>query len=112
MGYMRTKDKVKEYSQEEIDQLVVAQADDDSAWETPIHVQPIALPSLPLPTELAIRAAFMARLHRETNVEEWLVHIIQERLDFEESIYGDVKRELIQYPTREHEEHHRRTTQG
>jgi hypothetical protein len=109
---MRTKVKGKAYSQEEIDQLVVAQADDDAAWETPIHVQPIALSSLPLPTELASRAAFMARLHRETTVEDWLVHIIQERLDFEESIYGDVKRELIQDPTRAHEEHHRRMTQG
>ena len=30
--------KAEGLSEEEIDQLVIAQADDDSAWEEPIHV--------------------------------------------------------------------------
>jgi hypothetical protein len=88
---MRTK---KELSQEEIDQIVVAQADDDSAWEAPISVQHTMSTSLSLPAELASRAAFMAHLHRKINVEEWLIAIIQERLDIEETVYGEVKRDF------------------
>jgi hypothetical protein len=95
MGAMKKKEKVNASTQEEIDQRVVAQAADDYAWDPPIQVQPIALTSLLLPAEVASRAAFIAHLHRKATVEEWLVHIIQERLDFEEAIYGNVKRELI-----------------
>lgn len=84
----------KPETQEEIDQIVVAQADDNSAWEEPVLVKPTGFTSLSLPAELAARAAFVARLHRTDHVEEWLMHIIQERLDVEEKIYGEVKREL------------------
>ena len=90
-----TKHAKKPYSQEEIDHMVVAQVDDDSAWEPSILVQPTPPISVSLPGELAARAVFMARLHRTTSVEEWVVHIIQERLDMEESIYGEVKRDFI-----------------
>ncbi len=79
----------------EIDQLVIAQAEDDSAWESPIHVRQMTLTSLSLPAELAARIAFVARLHRNNNVEAWLLHVIQERLEVEERIYGEVRRELM-----------------
>jgi hypothetical protein len=94
MGNMKAKASEKVLSQEDIDQLVIAQAEDDDAWETPIQVQPPVLATLALPAELARRAAVMARLHRTTNVAQWLVQIIQERLDFEEAIYIDVKQDL------------------
>lgn len=80
--------------QEEIDWIVVAQADEETAWEDPIAVTPTVSSSVSLPAELAARAAFIARLYRTEHVEEWLVHIIEERLDMEEKIYSDVKREL------------------
>lgn len=89
---MKTTEQV---TQDEIDQLVVAEADDDSAWEAPIFVQPTTPNLVALPAELASRAAFVARLHRATSVEEWLLHIIRERLEMEESIYGEVKRDLM-----------------
>ena len=105
-----TKDAKRPYSQEEIDHIVVAQADDDSAWEPPIVVQPTSPTSIFLPAEIAARAAFIARLHQTTSVEEWLVHIIQERLDMEESIYGEVKRDLIPKFAKQQRKHRLKTT--
>ena len=53
----------------EIDELAIAQANDDSAWEDPIYVTRDHESSLTLPADLAKRAAFLARLHREQNLE-------------------------------------------
>lgn len=92
---MKTKEKSKKLqSQEEIDQIVTAQAYDNAAWEEAIVVQPTIFTSLSLPAELAARAAFIARLHRAEHVEEWLMRIIRERIEVEERIYSEVKREL------------------
>ena len=84
----------RKLSQEEIDKIVVAQADDDSAWGKPIYVRRKKSASLSIPAELAARAAFLARLHRQTNVAEWLTHIIQERVELEEAAFVGAKREL------------------
>ena len=48
-----------------------------------------------LPAELASRAAFFARLHREASLEEWLKRIIEERLNIEEAVFAESKRDLI-----------------
>jgi len=92
---MRTKRKAKVLSEEEIDKIVATQADDDSAWEKPIRVQRLKSASVSLPAELAARAAFFARLHRQANVEDWLRQIIQERMDLEEAAFVGAKRELV-----------------
>ncbi len=81
-------------SEAEIDQIVVSQADDDSAWEKPIHVRKGKPTTLSLPADLAARAAFLARLHRKTNLEEWLTHIIEERIELEEAAFVGAKRDL------------------
>jgi hypothetical protein len=79
---------------EEIDKIVVAQADDDSAWEEPIYVRRKKSVSLSIPAELAARVTFLARLHRQTSIDEWLGHIIQERVELEEAAFIRAKREL------------------
>ncbi|NUO78979.1 hypothetical protein HUU05_02805 [candidate division KSB1 bacterium] len=91
---MRNKHKDKILSERAIDKIVVAQADDDSAWEKPVRVRRAKPAALPLPSELAMRAAFFARLHRETNVNDWLKRIIRERIDLEEAAFAGLKREL------------------
>ena len=91
---MNAKGKAKILSEEEIDTIVVAQADDDSAWEKPIRVRKAKPTSLLLPSELATRAAFFARLHREVSVEDWLRRVIQERIDLEEAAFAELKRNL------------------
>jgi len=81
-------------SQEEIDQRVVSQADDESAWEKPVRVKKIRAAPLTLPGDLAARAAFLARLHREGRVDDWLARIIRERIELEEVAFVEAKRIL------------------
>jgi len=81
-------------SEEEIDKNVESQAEDDSAWERPVKVRRAKSTALSLPSELAARAAFLARLHREKNVEEWLSRIIKERVELEEVAFSEAKRAM------------------
>ncbi|MEZ4705648.1 MAG: hypothetical protein R3A44_00495 [Caldilineaceae bacterium] len=78
----------------EIDEFVIAEADDDSAWDEPINVAREEGALLTLPAGLATRAAFLARLHREEDLGAWLTKIIQERIELEEGAYLQAKREL------------------
>lgn len=97
MGHMNKKVKTdKSLAEQEIDQIVVEQANDDSAWGEPIHVHRDKLTALSIPSNLAARAAFLARLHRRKNVEEWLTHIIEERVELEEAAFAGVKRDLAE----------------
>ena len=82
-------------SEEEIDRQVIAHADDDSAWEKPVRVRKSKSSAVSLPAELASRAAFFARLHREASVEEWLKRIIEERINIEEAVFAESKRDLV-----------------
>jgi hypothetical protein len=93
MGYMSRKKKV--LTDEEIDELVVDQAGDETEWDKPVRVQRSESAAFSLSAELASRAAFFARLHRAANVEAWIEHIVQERLDLEEAAFAELKRELV-----------------
>lgn len=86
--------KLKKLAEEEIDEIVTAEADNDSAWERPIKVRRAKGPKVPLPSELAARAAFFARLHHETGLEEWVQRIVNERVDLEEAAFAQLKKEL------------------
>jgi hypothetical protein len=79
--------------QDLVDERVIAEADDESAWEAPIDVKR-RVTSLGLPANLAQRAAFLARLHREKGVDAWLERIIRERVELEERAFGEARREL------------------
>ena len=57
-------------------------------------MEPSKSTSLLLPAELAARARFFARLHRQASVDDWLRHVIQERMDLEEAAFTGLKREL------------------
>jgi hypothetical protein len=95
MGCMRTKNRAKKKpSEQEIDRIVAAQADEESAWEKPVRVRRTKSASLSIPGNLAARAAFLARLHRARNVEDWLKHIIQERIELEEAAFVGIKKDL------------------
>lgn len=81
-------------TEDEIDEIVAAQAEDDSAWEKPVRLRKAERASVPLSAELAARAAFFARLHRGMSMEDWVTGIIQERIDFEEAAFAELKRGL------------------
>lgn len=85
----------KKLSEEGIDKIVVKQADNDFAWEKPIHVRKTKPTSLSVPADIAARAAFLARLHKEKGVEKWLIHIIRERIEIEEAAFVEAKRDIV-----------------
>ncbi|MDY0039933.1 MAG: hypothetical protein RBS57_06440 [Desulforhabdus sp.] len=93
---MTEMDKVKRKrpSEQEIDRIVVEQADDDSVWEEPVRVRRYKAASLSFPGELIERASFLAKLHREKGAKEWLTRIIRERIELEELAFAQAKREL------------------
>ena len=90
----RKKSTKKRLSPKEIDEIVELQATDDSAWGRPIHVRVKKPAALSLPSKLAARAAFLARMHKEKNLEDWLARIIQERVELEESAFSEAKRAM------------------
>jgi len=90
---MKSKSK-KNLSEREIDQTVIAQADDDSAWEKPIRVRRTKPASVAIPADLAARAAFLARAHHAKNVQQWLAQIIRERVELEEAAFVGAKQDL------------------
>jgi len=81
-------------SEKEIDELVTAHADDDSAWEKPMQVSRSKGEAVSIPAEVASRAAFFARLHREPSLEHWIKKVIAERIDIEEAAFAHAKRDL------------------
>ena len=83
-------------SEQQIDELVIAQADDDSAWEEPIDVKIDGASTIELSRELVAKAAFFARLHKTSSVEEWIGNIIQERIEFEASAFSELKHTLYE----------------
>jgi hypothetical protein len=93
---MRTakKKKATSPSQEAIDRLVVSQSEDDSAWEAPLQVRRSKSTSLSIPGELAARAAFLARLHREAGLGKWVERIVRERVELEEFAFTEAKKRL------------------
>ena len=84
----------KELSESEIDDLVAAQADDQSAWSKPAHALRAKPASLSIPADLAARAAFLARLHRGKSLERYIARIVRERVELEELAFVEAKRQF------------------
>ena len=85
--------KASRSQQDLIDERVIAEAHDDSAWEAPIEVTRRGK-SVALSASLARRAAFLARLHREQNLDAWLERIVRERVELEERAFTDARRQM------------------
>lgn len=80
--------------QEEIDRVVISESDDNSAWETLVRVKRSRRAALSIPGELAARAAFLARLHREAGVDKWVERVVRERVELEELAFAQAKKKL------------------
>jgi len=86
--------KKAKFTENDIDRIVVSQADDDSAWEKPVRVRKAKSASVSIPAELAARATFLAQIHRTKSLEEWLTHVIEERIELEEAAFIGAKQDL------------------
>ncbi|MCI0421342.1 MAG: hypothetical protein L0312_19310 [Acidobacteria bacterium] len=93
------KKKVGQPSEREIDLEVEAAAGNPGSWEKPVRARRGKLASLSIPADLAARAAFLARLHREKHVDEWLARIIRERVEIEEDAFAEAKRTVVAHGT-------------
>ena len=92
---MNAKHEADNLSEKEIDDIVTAQADDETAWDDAISVHLQVPTIMSLPPEVAAQAAFFAQLHKKSSVEDWLRSIIQERIDFEEAAFAGLKQALL-----------------
>jgi hypothetical protein len=90
----KAKNRTTARDQEAIDALVVSHSEDESAWEAPLGVRRSKPASLSIPDDLAARAAFLPRLHREAGVDKWVERIVRERVELEESAFNQAKKEL------------------
>jgi hypothetical protein len=88
------KKKAITLDQEGIDRFVASQANDESAWETPVRVKRSKPASLLLPGELAARAAFLVKLHREAGIDQWVERVVRERVEIEEFAFRETKKKL------------------
>ena len=88
------KRKAVTLDQEGIDRAVVSQAGDESAWEDAVRVQRSRPAALSLPGELAARAAFLAKLHREAGIDQWVERVVRERVEIEEFAFKETKKRL------------------
>jgi hypothetical protein len=86
--------KPRKQTSREIDDLVISQAENDAAWESPVEVRRGKPGSFSIPPDLGERAAFLARMHHAPGVGEWLTRVIKERIEIEEVAYAAAKREL------------------
>jgi hypothetical protein len=95
LAIMKTLEKkTPSRSQESIDRRVISQSENDSAWEAPVLVKRAQPASLSIPGDLAVRAAFLARLHRATDLEGWVERVLHERVELEESAFSEAKKNL------------------
>ena len=93
-GRQRARESKPKLTQDQIDRQVVADANVDSAWQRAIVVRRPKSTSLSIPAELAARAMFLARLHREGKVDKWVERIVRERVEIEESAFTAAKKTL------------------
>jgi len=84
----------RQMTEGEIDSLVESQADDDSAWGKAVEVRRRGPAAFSIPAQFLSRAAFLAKLHRERKVEDWIAKMIKERVELEEIAFNEAKREM------------------
>jgi len=94
MSTRKKKKKTTVPDRDRVDRLVITQADDDFAWEAPIRVKRSKPASLSIPGELAARAAFLAKVHREGRVDDWVERVVRERVEIEELAFTEAKKRL------------------
>jgi hypothetical protein len=94
MNVAKKRKKIAKLDTHGVDRVAISRAAEDSAWEAPIRVKRSAPASLSISGELAARAAFLARLHRETGVDKWIERVVRERVELEELAFARAKMEL------------------
>lgn len=80
----------KRLTEEEIDKIVIAEADDMTKWEKPIMVKSAAVL---FSKSIIEKAKYLAKLHKARGYQMWLKQIVKERIKLEEKLLSDFKLE-------------------
>lgn len=88
---MKKKLRTQTLSENEIDALVEAQADDDRAWERWISVNPAHPVSIRLSEKTIASLKTLAKLKKEKGYQTLLKKWIDERLIYEQSILRQIR---------------------
>ena len=83
--------KRKKLTEEEIDELVVAEANDMTKWGKPVAVRPNVIR---FSTSVIEKAKYLAKLHKTSGYQTWLKQVVEERIKLEEELLSDIKRGL------------------
>jgi hypothetical protein len=94
MSLQKRNKKTPRLGQETIDRFVISQSKNDAAWEPPTRVERFKLAPLSIPGELAARAAFLAKLHREIGMDKWVERVVRKRVELEEPAFKEAKKNL------------------
>ena len=86
--------KKRKHTEEDIDAVVMKEADDLTRWEAPIHVKPSSVTSIPLSPATIRKAKYFARMHKLRGYRAWLKQIIEERIRIEETVLTKLRQEL------------------
>jgi len=78
----------KRLTEEEIDRIIINEADDKTKWRKPITVKPVLIRFSPSIIE---KAKHLAKLHRASDYQVWLKRIVEERIRLEEELLSDFK---------------------
>ena len=73
-------------TEEEIDEIVIRQADDPSAWGKFVHVRAMSVVPISLSPKLIEKAKAIARRRRMKGYQAWMQRVIQERIKQEASV--------------------------
>jgi hypothetical protein len=87
--------KKKKLSEEEIDEIVVREANDPSKWDGPIRVVPPTAIALKLSPHLIERAKRIAKRKRIGAYQDWLSKVVEERIVLEESRPRSIPRRVV-----------------
>jgi hypothetical protein len=78
---MATMKKAKsKLTEREIDEIVVRQAGDDSAWGKPVHAKAISVVPISLSPKLIEKAKAIARRRRMKGYQSWMQRVIRDRI--------------------------------
>lgn len=83
--------KKKKLTEENIDEIVIKEADDFTRWEEPVLVKSNFITSIRLSPETIRRAKYFAKVHKSRGYQTWLKQIIEERIRIEEEILSELK---------------------
>jgi len=81
----------KKLTEEDIDELVIAEANDMTKWGKPVAVRPTIIS---FSTSVIEKAKYLAKLHNTRGYQTWLKQIVEERIKLEEELLSDIKRGL------------------